>query len=1336
MVNAQEWLFRKYPNKENVTKIKREHFTKIIEGELVIDNFPNLKKIDVSVFRQGKLTKLKIINCPQLRKLNCENNQLEELIIDDVSRQNLQKLNYQRNNSELKFDWKNASELVTSNTLDSSDDEQEENNSEGWNEENESEEKQTKNESLGREEEDNKLADTQKLSEIQTENNLEENLIEASNKGEIQAIVTLEEKKLSEKSETKVPPQKELKTSESSNNLEGQEEYITSNSESEESSKINAFCDQCEKEIGERNLTWFSDTEKGLGFCSKDCYLKWNSNWREIYEICLDFTENLQKEWEDWNFSPEEVKEWIAVGLTSQEFELASFLYKKLEEEVGDGNVEPKSLSKDDLERLRKEYIGNLGKWKSINSDFDYSLQLDWENEDLDYEQTKKWAKALDDKFEVYGYEFCAWLRDEKGLTAEDLVYDELDKLIDEYNEEVSDNEYWNNVQEYLNSNCPDKENTKEIKFDSDELELSEQGALVISDYPNLEGIYALGQNNTKNITKVTISNCPKLKEININNFVDNEKLEINNCANLEILRCGNNNLTKLNLGKSEKLIEIYCYDNKLTNLNLSNCPNLTILECWINQLSNLDLTNCEKLTEIGCQQNKLNQLILPKLDNLQKLICWNNNLTNLDFLNNCNSEKLEMISLGSNNFPKEKYDLTIFTKFKELKLLGIAGIDKPSYFEGSLEPLKNLEKLESLQISGTDITHGLEYLPKSIKNFYCDPCRSESKVNDIYEELQPFGGDIQKWREVKLEKKDYLSLAPLMPADLRNNNTELNAEEKKELENKLESDYRLAELFKKLSLQQIENKETKQELNWNLIPNYTVLHFNQWKLTKPLLPQESPLRLYDFQADKIYFNLNKEADNKNNEPTKDLNQPYAILSYVWGERDSEAMKTSLVKRDQGNKTTSNSASKSIEKAKKALTIINTELSKNNYPLINYLWVDQLCMNQEDQHEKSEEVPKMGKYYDNSTLTLIAMDSKIGEISEIMKVLKRVVNSDWFERSWTYQEGWLSKHTLFMFDDKLIDGYAMAGYWVLNQPSYVNTGKYLSWYEFNQGTKKIATPVGWVYYRHGYNQETDKVELTLTQALYAIKNRKRTEPLDGIYSILGLLPYGKEVKVSYSNNTPEQALKEVMEIAIKNDYAEPLSWLGISNSKQGLCWMPEINKEGSTSIMGSMGKVNSTKKALVWTNSKDTNLISLTNQGLDFTWIMPHYIIHKDKKETIHKLESGFEIEGGLYRKDIEVKPRDTASEPIKLSLLGTKESLEQATENNILVVLDKEDFGTNKLLALLVKNNQTKLYHRLGLVELVDSEGIKFILGNQAWKKSTIIGSTEYQTQIEIPPK
>lgn len=44
-------------------------------------------------------------------------------------------------------------------------------------------------------------------------------------------------------------------------------------------------------------------------------------------------------------------------------------------------------------------------------------------------------------------------------------------------------------------------------------------------------------------------------------------------------------------------------------------------------------------------------------------------------------------------------------------------------------------------------------------------------------------------------------------------------------------------------------------------------------------------------------------------------------------------------------------------------------------------------------------------------------------------------------------------------------------------------------------------------------------------------------------------------------------------------------------------------------------------------------------------------------------------------------------------------------------------------------------IYHRLGLVELVDNEGIKFTSGVANFKKKTILGS-EYQAQIEIPPK
>jgi Leucine-rich repeat (LRR) protein len=103
----------------------------------------------------------------------------------------------------------------------------------------------------------------------------------------------------------------------------------------------------------------------------------------------------------------------------------------------------------------------------------------------------------------------------------------------------------------------------------------------------------------------------------------------------------------------------------------------------------------------------------------------------------------LERLSLDDNNFPAQ--DLEIFTPFQELKLLRISGIRKPSYFYGSLKPLQKLEKLELLNISGTDITHSLEYLPDSVKELYCNPYRSDAKVIDLYEELQPFENDITK---------------------------------------------------------------------------------------------------------------------------------------------------------------------------------------------------------------------------------------------------------------------------------------------------------------------------------------------------------------------------------------------------------------------------------------------------------------------------------------------------------------------------------------------------------------------------------------------------------------
>ncbi|CAI2188244.1 17277_t:CDS:2, partial [Funneliformis geosporum] len=75
------------------------------------------------------------------------------------------------------------------------------------------------------------------------------------------------------------------------------------------------------------------------------------------------------------------------------------------------------------------------------------------------------------------------------------------------------------------------------------------------------------------------------------------------------------------------------------------------------------------------------------------------------------------------------------------------------------------------------------------------------------------------------------------------------------------------------------------------------------------------------------------------------------------------------------------------------------------------------------------------------------------------------------------------------------------------------------------------------------------VQLSLSQALDAVKHRQQTVALDGLYSILGLLPYGEQATVSYENNTPEQALKELMNLARQEN---PF----------------EINEDGSTKVEG------------------------------------------------------------------------------------------------------------------------------------------------------------------------
>jgi Leucine-rich repeat (LRR) protein len=91
-------------------------------------------------------------------------------------------------------------------------------------------------------------------------------------------------------------------------------------------------------------------------------------------------------------------------------------------------------------------------------------------------------------------------------------------------------------------------------------------------------------------------------------------------------------------------LDSLYCWNNKLVNLDVSYNTALTYLDCGRNELlSSLDVSECIALEELVCYGNFLTHLDLSNNPALVSLQCghtkgdtgWGNQLTKLDISNN-----------------------------------------------------------------------------------------------------------------------------------------------------------------------------------------------------------------------------------------------------------------------------------------------------------------------------------------------------------------------------------------------------------------------------------------------------------------------------------------------------------------------------------------------------------------------------------------------------------------------------------------------------------------------------------------------------------------------------
>ena len=117
-------------------------------------------------------------------------------------------------------------------------------------------------------------------------------------------------------------------------------------------------------------------------------------------------------------------------------------------------------------------------------------------------------------------------------------------------------------------------------------------------------------------------------------------ELDVSGNRSLMNLSCYGNEMTNLILGENSVLNCIHCENNNLTELNVQGLSALSTLNCEANQLTSLDVSKNSELQYLYCSWNRLTELTLGENSTLMLVAAQSNKLSSLDvsqvsFLNN-----------------------------------------------------------------------------------------------------------------------------------------------------------------------------------------------------------------------------------------------------------------------------------------------------------------------------------------------------------------------------------------------------------------------------------------------------------------------------------------------------------------------------------------------------------------------------------------------------------------------------------------------------------------------------------------------------------------------------
>ena len=107
--------------------------------------------------------------------------------------------------------------------------------------------------------------------------------------------------------------------------------------------------------------------------------------------------------------------------------------------------------------------------------------------------------------------------------------------------------------------------------------------------------------------------------------------LDVRELTGLDTLYCGNNRLTALDIHGLTALQKLYCNGNEIASLDVQGLTALQWLVCSDNQLTALNVQGLPALQVLDCSSNRLTSLDVRELTGLDTLYCDKNRLTALD---------------------------------------------------------------------------------------------------------------------------------------------------------------------------------------------------------------------------------------------------------------------------------------------------------------------------------------------------------------------------------------------------------------------------------------------------------------------------------------------------------------------------------------------------------------------------------------------------------------------------------------------------------------------------------------------------------------------------------